>query len=267
MNILPKTDLDFDQLAGKVTESFFSGESSLTDGVIKVAQDLELNPEQTRRLVEKTNTIATVRMLKTAQDRKAEFALAGVDEVLNKTHSDKEDLEISKEASEQAGPAFFPNRRKDRRFEQVSFPRLEKVASEAPENPLPAIFRLERDLAALKQEKLASELKAQDGLDFLISEFSKYKSPDFSKFAGEAVTLFGETAELVLPKMAEYLNEKPDLEKVAYVVDDSTVLLQKFAGVVNDIHRIAELGSEIGETQQKLENSWRAAKDGPYKNR
>ena len=267
MMILPKTDLDFDKLAQEVADRFFTGDLPLTAGVAKTATRLQLNPEQTRRLVEKTNTFATVRMLKTAQDRKAEFELANTDKVLEQTHF-KEVGTGEKTASLKGDiPIQLPNRRTNPKLNKVALPSLQKTAGEKPENPLLGIFKAEKTLSETKQKKLAAELKVQDRLDFLISEFSKYRGPDFPKFASEAATLYGEQAESVLTKIAEYLGEDDSFEKVAYVVNDQNPLLEKLADALDGLQQIVSLGAEIEEARETLEKNWSTAKNGAHKDR
>jgi hypothetical protein len=61
---------------------FISKEASLSDAIAKEAQFLELNSEQTKRVIETTNTLAYLRQLEKSADRTFEFDVADYNKVM-----------------------------------------------------------------------------------------------------------------------------------------------------------------------------------------
>lgn len=62
---------------------FMNKEASLSEAIAKQAQDLELNSDQTKRVIEATNTIAYLRQLEKAADRTFEFKVADYNDVMS----------------------------------------------------------------------------------------------------------------------------------------------------------------------------------------
>lgn len=273
MEILPKTNLDFDGLADSVAGRFFEDGTELNQGVIDVAEKLDLNPEEVRRLVEKTNTIATVKMLRSTRDKKSELNLADFDEVKKSTHPDgvDEDEDVADEektASERRVFDSLPDTRNTDRYNDIFANYFDKyivtsektASSEKPRNYLTEIFNYEKSIQELSRKKTASELKIQDDLDFIISEFSRWNSPDFNKFANEAVTLHGNIATAPLTKIAEYLGEDNEFEEVSYVVDDGDRILEKIGSVIEGLTSIIEDNKQIEAAKKSLDDTWELAK-------
>lgn len=69
-------------IAVNCVTQFLNKEASLSQAVSKQAQALELNPEQTKRVIEASNTIAHLRQLEKAADRTFEFKVADYNEVM-----------------------------------------------------------------------------------------------------------------------------------------------------------------------------------------
>lgn len=84
MLILPVTEVNFQAYADNIAGDFFGNGTPLADGIVKVAKDMEFTPEEVKRLVEKTNTAASLHLLKSASDRKATFTLAKLEQVLQR---------------------------------------------------------------------------------------------------------------------------------------------------------------------------------------
>lgn len=68
----------------RVVSKFMTKQASLTDAISEEAKSLELNPEQIKRVIESSNTIAYLRQLETATDRSFEFPVATYNEVMGK---------------------------------------------------------------------------------------------------------------------------------------------------------------------------------------
>ena len=255
--ILPQSQIPFDKLAEEASGALFSDGTTLNDSVVKIAQRERLNPEEVKRLVEKANTFATLTLLKSAADKKAEIFLADPDKVLELTHFSKSDDAVEKTAS-----SFFsiPDLRTTERIKDIKLhPGMDKIAASIEKKASAReSFILSKKIEELNRTKLATEIKVKDSLDFIISEFSKFRSPDFSKFAEEVYTIYGEPSIPVLQKIAKITRDTlcEELEKVATIIDDTTPILRKYAAVNEGIVNIIMLDSEITQTKKELSNFW-----------
>ena len=66
----------------RVVSKFMSKQASLSEGVASEASNLELNPEQIKRVIEASNSVAYLRQLQDAPDRTFEFPVADYNQVL-----------------------------------------------------------------------------------------------------------------------------------------------------------------------------------------
>lgn len=258
--LLETTKIDFPNLANKIITDYFSKSRSLQEGVIDVAKAKKLNPEEIKRLVEKTNTLAVVKMLQVSEDKKGTIPVVNYESVLEITHPEKVEEDRDVDSVVKIASEFrIPNtREKNRLFTKVAFPTLEKTASQK-KKVLPEIFKLETEVQKVTQEKVACECAAQDGIDYIVSEFYKWKAPSFSKFASEAHAIVGEKCKFLLDKMAEYLSTKVEYDDPSYV-DDRDPLLQKFAGVIQNLEKIATLEAKKKDLKEQLNTLWAEAK-------
>ena len=255
--ILPQSSIPFDKLAEEASNELFSNGVALNDSVVKIAQRERLNPEEVKRLVEKANLCATLTMLKAASDKKAEIFLADPTEVLSATHFSKDtDKKIEKTAS----TFSIPNLRSQRMLKDINLmPQYTKTASSLESKKSPRdFFVLTKKVEELSRQKVAEEIKVKDSLDYIISEFSKMRAPDFGKFAEEVYTIYGEPAIPVLTKIANITRDKlePTLEKTAQMVDDSTPLMKKYASINTGLVNIIMLDSELSTTKQNITKFW-----------
>lgn len=248
------TEKNFDDLAGRAASAFMGGEGTLTDNVVKLAREHALNPEECRRLTEKANTAATVKMLNVSLDKRAEIELADIDSVLGRTHG----APSGPVKTAAVGEVTLPHTRRSRTLD-VEFQAVEKTAAvERSESVLQKIFTTRQDLARMRQEKLAAELEANDNMDFLLSEFSKLYGPDFPKFASEAYTLYGEPATGALQAIGGYVREAVPLNKVASAIDDTTEVHRRFASFMGALSKIASVGESIKRADQELGRLWQS---------
>lgn len=255
--ILPQSQVDFEKLAEEASSELFSDGIPLSNSIVKIAQREKLNPEEVKRLVEKTNLFATLTMLKAASDKRSEIFLAEPEAVLKETHFNEfSPVETVKTASE-----FFkiPDLRTNRFKDVKLHPGMDKTASNLEKLKSPReSFKLTKQIEELSRKKVAEEIKVKDSLDYIISEFSKMRAPDFSKFAEEVFTIYGDPAITVLTKIADITKDTmPDqMEKLSSVIDDSTYLLKKYADINSGLVNIVILDSEITQTKQSLKKFW-----------
>ena len=71
-------------IAVKVVSQFMTKQSSLSGAIADEAKAHELNPEQIKRVIEASNTIAYLRQLEDAHDRSFEFPVAEYRDVMGK---------------------------------------------------------------------------------------------------------------------------------------------------------------------------------------
>ena len=271
--VLPSTTKDFALLAEEVADKLFKSGTPLTDGVSEVAMREGLNPTEVKRLTEKTNVLATVRMLRSSTDKKATIDLADYSEVMEKTHpvaetsSDDEDEDNDMPDGQEKTAALRETRKRNAFADLQTIFNLHGHAKTASEYKKPtqhvAIFKIKKDLEELKQQKMAMEIKVKDGLDFLASEFSKYNGPDFGKFASEAIAVNGKKCLPVIDSLAAYTRCKYDNTKVAsYIVNDTTSLHVKLASVCKSIVDIIAYENRVKALEETLAKTWEAAKKG-----
>lgn len=262
MLIMPSSDINFQALADNITKGFFVDGVPLSDGVVKVAKEQSLTPEEIKRLVEKTNTAASLHLLKTASDKKGTFSLAQTELVLQQTHP-ASDMPEEKTASVYAG---LPLPRKSEPTDSQ-----EKTAaitqSEKPKHDVTTIFTLNRALDERKQQKVAEELKVRDRLDYLASEFNTWDGPDFHKFAHDCAVAFGSLCMPVINGLAEYLRvDTRSLIKKASeyreVVDDTTPHMVAMREICDGLGATIKLATEIEELNNARDYYWDGLKRG-----
>lgn len=241
MLIMESSNVNFQGHAENIAADFFDRGTPLVDGIVKVAKDNSLNPEEIKRLTEKTNTQASIRFLKTAEDKKATFALADFAQVLTITHPAAEE-KAEKTASVYKG---LPNTRKE-----VYGPLFEKKAAEEVDpaekiDGMRAIFTLRCEIEKRGLEKVALEQKLTDRLDWLASEFSRYRGPDFAKYASECLAVFGQKARPALDNLARYLEVKIEKTAAEGMVDDTTKPIQAMREICDGLEELVKLGHEI----------------------
>ena len=71
-------------IAVRVVSKFMTKQADLSDAIAAEAKTLELNPEQIKRVIESSNTIAYLRQLEDASDRSFEFPIAEYRDVMGK---------------------------------------------------------------------------------------------------------------------------------------------------------------------------------------
>jgi hypothetical protein len=72
------------EISVRVVSKFITKQASLNESIADEAKGLELNPEQIKRVIEASNTIAYLRQLEDASDRSFEFPVADYKDVMGK---------------------------------------------------------------------------------------------------------------------------------------------------------------------------------------
>lgn len=250
---MPATDKNFKGLAEQAVEKCLSGGETLEDSVVSIAKKNLLNPEEVKRLVEKSNLLMSLRHLR-SENKKASFALVDYASVLSRTHPTDNTESDHVESKSTKTASILPRTRTRHTVEAFKVAEMCKHA--AASNPYTSrdVFTLRKAIEEAKLEKAACELRVQDRIDWLASEFSRSNAPDFSKFASESVALYGQVAEPVVSGLANYLGVKGNLEKVAGIIDNTTPLLGAMKEVCTGVKNLVKQASQLSTLQKEL--SW-----------
>lgn len=257
---------DYEKLAQTVVDTFIDHDTPLSDGVVKVARELELNPNQIRNLTQLSNVNAHLRLFeKRAEDKIVEFTpvdpRAVIHAVLQESTTEKtasDDERYNRDLD------FFGD------FAQRKSEPTEKLA-EVEDNGKPAHGPDYRTNLVLRLQKVAEELNSQrlqhahtyvEELDKLASEFAKLYGPDFGSFEKDAVSRFGQLAVPTLNDIRSRLRmDKIGMDtvsritKVARVVDDETPEMLSLKKLIESATKSAECARSLdylGEQAQQL---------------
>jgi hypothetical protein len=214
---------NLDDLAQVAITNFIRKSVPLNDTIKELAERHELNAEEVKRVVGKANTGAMLHMLANSADKKQEFPLADY------TLPTKSVPEVSTFDTE-----HLPDWQSDPDVDfDLRYPEQETEKTAAEYINLKGYFTSKIEKQQLDQTKVAAEQRIYDGVDYLVSEFSKYKAYDFHKFANEIYTVYGKIAEPLLNSIATGLDEDIVLSKYAGIVDDTHAYFGKFAEVMS----------------------------------
>lgn len=260
MLVMQSTNIPFQELADKIARDFLVKGASIEDGVVEVAKQRDLKPEEVKRLVEKSNTAASILYLKNSEDKKGSFALAKKDDVLKRTHptaveeelTDADDTEdiMENAAAERTG---LPESRKVASYKETEKAVLEKQASQQEELTVHDIFAARSRLEELKQLKFAAEMKIQDILHGIIDEYQYKSAEELSKLASDASDMYGAGALAVLDTAAEYMKKDIILEKQAsLVIDDSVKGMQLVKQACELMSSLPEMSDAITALETAL---------------
>jgi len=216
---------------------------SLNDSVKSAAADMSLNTEQTKRLVEFTNTIAHLHLFdKRAEDKYIQFELADPDAVLA---SDEGPCACAKVASVDDPSDFFLPL-------EVRQPMMEKVASdEAVEERQPMPLK-HRQHMAMRLSKLARELDIEtqvahsmylDGVSDLAFTLRRTNAEEKLAFVKSVRSMFPDAADNVLTQLdvADPAIEVSH-EKTASSWPIESDLTRTFAGLVESRQHVIDAG-------------------------
>jgi hypothetical protein len=266
MTFVPVTNIDFGNLASDVVTKFFKTGASLNDLTAEVAAKEMLNPNEVKRLVERVNTESVISMLKTSNDKKVEFDLASVPDVLQKTHAvDAECQEQVKTASEVTSTTTWSTNRyslPDTNAKTYDLKSLldkhilEKTAEEnIPKTDRENNAKLKHYFTMVKRKnelsfnKTSMEKSAQDSIDFVLSELSNQDAEPFTKFASNMYVLYKDTnypVKPILEKLATALEcDKYSLDENDIVINDRTKIAKEFNNILKTAESIKHISSEL----------------------
>jgi hypothetical protein len=263
---LDSTTRNFDKLAEEVVNQFLTNSVPLQEEIVKIAGRDSLMPEEVKRVVEKVNTLATIQLIKTAENGSLEFAMADTSKVLAETHPEGTSTNAAADTPSPLSKETMPVTAKvalDRAnvFDEFFKPYTKTAAARPEKKRLTQVFTLQQRIDTLGRQKVAAELQFKKSTDKLLSEFSSLYGPDFTKFASEAFTIHGDTAKPLLEGLAGELRTQVALEKVAYCIDDiNQTALSDFATAHQAVQTVYNTSVEIDETKDALAAAWADAK-------
>lgn len=260
MLVMQSTNIPFQELADKIARDFLVKGASLEDSIVEEAKKRDLKPEEVKRLVEKSNTAASILYLKNSDDKKGSFNLAKKEDVLKRTHpTEDEDLsidEIAEDAAEAAAAenTGLPENRKVASFMSASEVRtLEKQASHGDEITVRDVFSARDRLDELKQLKFASEMRLQEILHGIINEYQYKGADELSKLASDASDMYGTGALVILDTAAEYLKKDISLNKYASdIIDDATKPMRMLKEACDILDALPKMGTAINDLESAL---------------
>lgn len=263
MLILQPTSRNFSTLAASVVQSHLSGEGSLEDCIVKQADASDLCPEEVRRLVEKSNQATALQLLRTSENKKSVIKLATCEAVLARTHPRDDARETEKTAS--VYTAIPAPQKKAVALARAFGLSAEKTAAHRPatiqgRHATSGILAEHSAVDALKQKKMAMELRTQASITRLSERFVTQDAAVFSKFASEVMAVEGDAARPLLDHLAKYLRVPTIFAKHAGVVDDRTEAIRLAGGICSSLRELEKLGANIVQAEARLADAWRIAK-------
>ena len=263
MLVMQPTNIPFQEMADQIARDFLTKGASLEDSIVDAAKKRDLKPEEVKRLVEKSNTAASILYLKNSEDKKGSFDLAKKEDVLKRTHPEvdedalelednednlKDDTEDAEEAAE-AERTGLPENRKVASFREPEQRHLKKEAARHDDITVHDIFAARDRLEELKQIKIAAEMKIQDILHGIINDYQYKSDEELSKLAADASDMYGNGAKALLETAAAYMKKDISMDKFASdVIDDCTKpmqMLKEASALLNALPKMDEAIVEL----------------------
>lgn len=209
-------DRQYQSMAKAIICDFVDNKCALDKGVVKVAQELNLNANETRRLVEATNVHAHLELFeKMAEHKYVEFDVVDPDHVIDCLFASPSTVDQNSPLTKHAAALF--TELPDERWNKVR-DRVQKVASEAVpvvEEPVREKVATRHVLSAVdKVQKAGDELQTRlriayseynDKVAALREQFRYTDAIEFDEFARDAYGLLGKQAEHTLEKLREMM--------------------------------------------------------------
>lgn len=269
---------DFKKMARDVVTEYLGKKTPLSESLVKMSEDMGLNPDQIQNLVQLANSLAHLTLFdnKDGDDKIIEFSPADPESVLKSVYKENP-MPESQEACEMESPVSretdfygdFPDLAS--KLKSISSGGIEeKVASIMPEadeqEPAAGMSPRQQSMAIIKVRKVASELKDKElasameyseELDKLATEFAKLYGPDFNEFEKTALAFRGEMAVPVLSDIRSCLRmadttENISFEKKACVVDADTKEIKSLDRLIKLSEDHKDYARAYNHLQQKV---------------
>lgn len=211
MNTAERKIFNAHQLAG----SYCNQGSSPTEALVKVANDVELNPEMVRRVSEMLNVSLTRNFLKSASDKTSTFPLADAESAIKQVFTETTNSKVaavdwgSSEGSFTV-EAIYSN---DAPFS------FSKTASVKPTGNLADLVRqaegakgqLRLEISKLAQDQLSSETRALDHYTRLVGHFTQsHNTSSYATFENQSFMDYGDKVAGILDHVFAHLPENTE---------------------------------------------------------
>lgn len=234
-------DSDYERLSKAIVNDYVVDASeNLQTRITKVAQDMQLNPDEARRLLEKTNALAHLTLFNKRaadEDRYVTFAVADPAVLMSELYgqrplpADDSGLKVAYDVRDYAD--LVPD---ERTYDDDLSWANEKTAdiNESAISPANVAMRLQRAVDALAQEAAIKEAGMEDAIASLIEQSHYHVTPE--KLASRILSCHGGDSVAVLTRMvnAGFLTGQ---EKVATIHDSRP---QRFDSLISQAVRASK---------------------------
>jgi hypothetical protein len=245
------TEKTLEKWAETVADAFFNEGTALTDGVVKVAQQENLNPEQIKRLVEAVNTTTFRQKFNgmaepdaNAQDRMVEFETADANAVLSRMlDMAKDDIRGVPAACPCPDGGDLTQDLPVTRSDTTPLPPEKEALSETPEEPRVrghiVIMRLRKAAEELKTAEYQARVSFTEATQDLTDRFRRLNGTSFEIFEKDAFYHYGEQAAPHLQLVRQALRKPTanydlsDMRKHARFVDTRTPEMRHLQEMMN----------------------------------
>ena len=255
------TEPMLDKLATEVVDGLFTQNTPLTDGVVKVAERENLNPEHIKRLVEATNNMTFLRKFNSAEpgmDRMVDFETADASAAIQRMLDAAKDLMAAMPEGPEGGCPM-----EDLPMTRDGAPEpLPEPEPESPEEPKvkghAMIMKLRKSAELLRDKHYQKRVELTERLQKLATVFTRANGPSFEDFEKDAFYAWGRQVAPCLQLLrstlrkpaAEYNHDA--LTKVAHVVDTSIPEMRALFNMVRCSTEIANLQLAMDKNAEYL---------------
>ncbi|MGD9209178.1 MAG: hypothetical protein PVI90_00305 [Desulfobacteraceae bacterium] len=264
------TEQHLEKYAKQVVEDFFTNNIPMTDGVVKIAEQSNLNPEQIKRLVGAVNNMAFQRKFMEAAgpDRMeaSEFHTANPDEAIQRLIGAAKDVMNTMAPVCPTEPtndliSDLPTTRPEVAPLNMASPEdnLNKVSEPQIKGHI-VIMNLRKTAELLEEQKYQKRIELTETLQKLATTFTRSNGPSFEAFEKDAFYKWGEQAapylqllRASLRKDLAYYNHD-NMRKIARVIDSSTPEMQLLTNMMHCSNDIETLQRSVDRTNQYLKS-------------
>lgn len=263
------TEQLLEKYAKDVTDGFFINNIPMTEGVIKIAEQNNFNPEQIKRLVEAANNMAFQRKFNEAEgpDKMgaSEFQTADPNAAIQKL------IGAAKEVMDTMSQC--PNAPSNDLIADlpVTRPEVTPLNMAGPEDNLNKIsepqvkghimiMRLRKTAEALRDEEYQKRVELTETLQKLATTFTRLNGPSFETFEKDAFYKWGSRAAPHLQLLRQSLRKPTatydynEMQKTARIIDSRVPEMQLLKAMMNCSENITKLRQGMDKTATYLQS-------------
>jgi len=250
---------DYEKLARDVVTRFVNNKEPLVDNLAKLSEDMGLNPDQIRALVQVANTLAHLDLFdrKTDGDKVVSFDPADPKDVLERVYRVTDDSSCGAESSGSLMDLFGDLPKPSSAFKDIGTPADTGMGDNpSPQKQQIMIIKIRKVAEELRHEKMAAAMEYEDSLDKLAAEFASLYGKNFESFEKDAVDVHGADAIPVISDLRKCLR-LPEIkfavfEKRARVVDSDAPEMRTFGRLVSLIEHAKACDAGCDLLKQKF---------------